>query len=202
MRARTVLLGTVLCVVVAAAAGFAFSGSSDRPSGLQVFRGSSPITMASPLGQGQQTTLAGAGAKLGATITLPAAEASQLSASNVGAVWVRQDGGGARDEGHSTSVAVTFPSLGVILQFDRPVGYPQPPAQMYQTEASQTPNAKQAIDLNGVPALYTVQDSDQFRQNFGAIEFVSNGTRIAVLGHYDLATLRAYAKSLLSATTG
>ena len=159
-------------------------------------RGATPITMASPLRDGKQTTLAGADAKLGATITLPAAGASQLSASNVGSVWVRQDGR------HSTSVAVTFPSLGVILQFARPVGYPQPPAQMYQTEASQRPNAMSVIDLNGVPALYTAEDSDQCQQNFGAIEFVSNGTQMAVLGHYDLATLRAYAAALLSARTG
>lgn len=151
--------------------------------------------MTSPLPFGQKTTLTDADTKLGTTIALP--NTSQMSSSNVGAVWVRQDGGG-----QSTSVAVTLPSAGLILQFNRPVSYPQPPAEMYQTEASQEPNMESAIDLNGVPALATKQDSDQTGQNFGAIEFVVNGTRIAVLGHYDLATLETFATPLLAAAAG
>jgi len=154
-----------------------------------------PITMANPLAFGQKTTLADAEAKLGTSIALPTT--AGMATSDVGAVWVRQDGGG-----QSTSVAVTLPSAGLILQFDRPVSYPQPPAQMYQTEATQHPSIFSVIDLDGVPALATRQNADQFGQNFGAIEFVVGGTRIAVLGHYDEATLRTFASSLLGAASG
>ena len=150
--------------------------------------------MANPLAFGQKTTLASADAKLGTTIALPTTP--QLSASDVGSVWVRQDGAG-----QSTSVAVTLPTAGLFLQFIRPVPYPEPPAEMYQTEASQEPDSMSAIDLNGVPALATKQDSDQTGQNFGAIEFVVNDTRIAVLGHYDVATLRTFAIPLLAAAS-
>jgi hypothetical protein len=148
--------------------------------------------MENPLAFGQKTTLADAETKLGASIALPTTPG--MATSDVGAVWVRQDGGG-----QSTSVAVTLPSAGLILQFDGPVQYPQPPAQMYRTEATQHPSIFSAIDLDGVPALATRQNADQFGQNFGAIEFVVRGTRIAVLGHYDEATLRTYASSLLAA---
>jgi hypothetical protein len=56
--------------------------------------------------------------------------------------------------------------------------------------------------LDGVPALATKEDSDQTGQNFGAIEFVVNGTRIAVLGHYDQAALETFATPLLAAASG
>jgi hypothetical protein len=73
---------------------------------------------------------------------------------------------------------------------------------MYQAEASQEPSVESAITLNGVPALATKQDSDQTGQNFGAIEFVVNGTRIAVLGHYDQAALESFAAPLLASASG
>jgi hypothetical protein len=201
IRARRIAVGgrlgviaLIVCIGSAVAVWFGVGTSSHR---LGFSRRSlvPPITMANPLAFGQKTTLADADTKLGTTIALP--NAPQMSASDVGSVWVRQDGGG-----QSTSVAVTLPSAGLILQFVRPVPYPQPPAQMYQTEASQEPDSMSAIDLNGVPALATKQDSDQTGQNFGAIEFVVNGTRIAVLGHYDLATLRTFAMPLLAASSG
>ena len=188
------LIGLVVCFGSAAAVWFGIGGPSHRVS----FQRTSlipPITMANPLPFGQKTTLADSDNKLGATIALP--DTPQMSASDVGSVWVRQDGGG-----QSTSVAVTLPRAGLILQFDRPVTYPEPPAEMYQTEASQNPDLMSTIDLSGVPALATTQDSDQTGQNFGAIEFVVNGTRIAVLGHYDLTTLRAFATPLLIAASG
>ncbi|HEX4325044.1 MAG TPA: hypothetical protein VHZ77_10490 [Gaiellaceae bacterium] len=191
---RLGLFGLIVCIGSAAAVWFGFSTSSHR---LGFSRRSlvPPITMANPLAFGQKTRLPDADTKLGATIALP--NSPQMSTSDVGSVWVRQDGGG-----QSTSVAVTLPAAGLILQFVRPAPYPQPPAQMYQTEASQEPDSMSVIDLNGVPALATKQDSDQTGQNFGAIEFVVNGTRIAVLGHYDLATLRAFATPVLAAASG
>ncbi len=152
------------------------------------------ISLAHPLPLGEQSTLAKASARLGTPINLPSAQG--MTASDVGVTWVRTD---APDE---TSVAITLPKAGLILQFDRPVPYPEPPAQMYQTEASQDPDSESAIQLNGTPALATAQNSDQTGQNFGAIEFVANGTRIAVLGHYDLETLRTYASALLQAASG
>jgi hypothetical protein len=188
-------LALILCAGSAAAVWFGLgaNGSAHRLS----FRERSlvpPMTMANPLAFGKETTLADADTKLGASVTLPSA--STMSASAVGSVWVRQDGGG-----QGTSVAVTLPAVGLILQFIRPVPYPESPAEMYQTEANQQPNSETVIDLGGVPALATRQDSDQTGQNFGSVEFVVKGTRIAVLGHYDVATLRAYATTLLAAAS-
>ncbi len=68
---------------------------------------------------------------------------------------------------------------------------------MYQTEASQSPDSMSAIDLNGVPALATQQNSDQLGTNFGSVEFVKGGTRIAVLGHYDEGILESIAQSIV-----
>ena len=107
-------------------------------------------------------------------------------------MWTRTAPGDERD------VAVTFPRVGLIIQYERPVPYPKPPATTYQAEADQFPNLMSVTSLNGVPALATKQDADQLGTNFGAIEFVSGGTRIAVLGHYDLATLENVARSIVN----
>ena len=47
---------------------------------------------------------------------------------------------------------------------------------MYAAEAAQFPDSMSVTDVNGVPALATRQDSDQYGTDFGAIEFVVGGT--------------------------
>ena len=150
-------------------------------------------TLAQPLGSAAtQVSLADAAGKLGGSVVLPSS--SLVSPSDLGSVWVQQDGGAGGD----TNVAVTFPSAGLIVQYERPVPYPEPPAAMYAAEAAQFPDSMSVTDVNGVPALATRQDSDQYGTNFGAIEFVVGGTRIAVLGHDDEATLKSVALSIIN----
>jgi hypothetical protein len=172
------------------AAGVAITGQS-APSEHHLFRlAQPPPTVAQPLGPtGMRTSLADAAKTLGGPVVLP--NSSLANSSNWGSVWERNV------PGHEYNVAVTFPSAGIILQYERPVPYPEPPAEMYQTEAQQQPDSMSAIDLNGVPALATQQNSDQLGTNFGSIEFVKGGTRIAVLGHYDEATLEGIAQSIV-----
>jgi hypothetical protein len=117
-----------------------------------------------------------------------------MSVSSIGSVWVRQDNGG-----QSTSVAITFPSTGLIVQYSRPAAGSQAAAASYQSQASAFPNSMSVTDVDGVPALATKEDSDEIGTNFGAVDFVAGDTEIGVLGHYDLATLRTLAASVLAA---
>ncbi|HEX4325045.1 MAG TPA: hypothetical protein VHZ77_10495 [Gaiellaceae bacterium] len=190
---RRVQFALALAVGIAGAsiaAGVTITGHS-APSEHHLFRlAQPPPTVAQPLGPtGVRTSLADAAKTLGGPVVLP--NSSLANSSNWGSVWERTV------PGHEYDVAVTFPSAGIIVQYDRPVPYPEPPAQMYQTEASQNPDSMSVIDLNGVPALATQQNSDQLGTNFGSIEFVKGGTRVAVLGHYDEPTLENIAQSIL-----
>lgn len=191
-------IGVLICIGAAAAVWFGFANAGTaRPARMSLVP---PVSLQAPLPLGHLSTLADAASKLGTAIPLPSATSgsgAQVSASSVGSVWVQQDDGGA-----DTNVAVTFPSAGLIVQYERPVPYPQAPAAMYQAEAKQFPNLMSVTDLNGVPALVTTQNSDQTGANFGAIEFVVSGTRVAVLGRYDTATLRTFAAPLLAAAAG
>ena len=191
MRGKLALASLIVCSCAAAALWFGLEASHHAKF---CSRRYAPLSLAGPLPRGQKTTLADAEAKLGASIVLP--NTPGMAASDVGAVWVRQDGG------LGTGVAITLPRAGLILQLGRPYGYNQPPAQMYRTFAAQEPDLYSVIDLDGVPAMAVRQNADQTCQNFGAIEFAVRGTRIAVLGHYDEATLRTYASSLLAAASG
>jgi hypothetical protein len=148
-----------------------------------------PLTLEQPLPGGTQISLADAAATLGGPVVLP--NFAMAKSSNIGSVWARTV------PGHEYDIAITFPSAGVIVQYDRPVPYPEPTAQMYKTEASQSPDSMSVTDLSGVPALATRQNSDQPGTNFGSIEFVTGGTRVAVLGHYDEATLKSIAQSIV-----
>jgi hypothetical protein len=147
-------------------------------------------TLAQPLPGGAQISAADAAATLGAPVVLP--NSSLANSSNIGSVWAKTV------PGHEYDLAIVFPSAGIIVQYDRPVPYPEPPAQMYQTEASQNPDSMSTTDLSGVPALVTQPNSDQSGTNFGSIEFVVGGTRIAVLGHSDPATLKSVAQTIVS----
>ncbi len=188
---RLVLAAAMALLVLLAASligVFAF-GSSTR----HLERGGSMLvplpTLAHPLPPGaQQVSLSGATQALGASIVLP--DSSFAAPSDVGAVWTHS-------EGPVTDVAVTFPDRALIVDYERPLQYPEPVSAMYETEAKQQPNLLSTINLNGVPALATAQNSDQFHQNFGAIEFVENGTVVRVMGHYDEPTLKAVAQSIV-----
>jgi hypothetical protein len=192
---RSVLVIGLALVAVAVAAGVTLTGqnaaSGQKATGGQYLsRGlEAPPTLAHPLPGGTQISAADAAKTLGAPAVLP--NSSLANPSNRGSVWARTV------PGHEYDLAITFPSAGIIVQYDRPVPYPEPPAQMYQTEANQNPDSMSATDLGGVPALVTQQNSDQPGTNFGSIEFVIGGTRIAVLGHYDQATLKSVAQSIV-----
>jgi hypothetical protein len=189
---RRAQLVVVLAVGVAGAlivgvmlAGHNGTGLKRLARGLQP-----PPTLAQPLGPaGTETSLGDATNTLGARLVLP--NLPLVNSSNLGSVWTRTAPGGEKD------VAVTYPEAGIIIQYDRPVPYPEPPAAMYQTEATQHPNSKDVVHLNAVSALATQQDSDQLGTGFGSVEFVMGGTRIAVLGHSDESTLENIAQSIV-----
>jgi len=190
-RRRFVLATAVLAGAIAASliGAFAFGGSPKQQSGGA--RSSEPLpTLAHPLPHpdAKEITLSDARQVLGAQIVLP--DNSLASPSEIGAVWTQRTG-------PVVDVAVTFPRSGLIVNYERPIRYPQPVPQMYETEAKQSPDSMSVIDLDGVPALATLQNSDQLHQNFGAIEFVENGTVVSVLGHYETATLQAVAQSIV-----
>jgi hypothetical protein len=180
----------LVCVGSATAIWFGFGGSAQRP--VPVRRSIvPPISIEAPLPFGQRTTLVDASAKLGTAIAVPII--AQVSPSKIGSVWVEQ-----APTGDDTNVAVTFPAAGLIVQYERPVQYPESPLAMYRAEAADLPG-KNVISMNGVPAVETEQNSDDTGSNFGSIEFVASGTRIAVLGHYNESTLRPFAEALLEA---
>jgi len=188
---RLVLAVAVVAGAIAASliAVFAVGGSPKQPLG--VMRSIEPaISLARPLPHpdAKEITLADAAKVLGAPIVFP--DDSLASPADVGAVW-------AQRTGPVVDVAVTFPRTGLIVNYERPIPYPQPVPQMYATEARQSPDSMSVIDLNGVPALATRQNSDQLHQNFGAISFVENGTVVSVLGHYETATLESIAQSIV-----
>ncbi len=122
-------------------------------------------------------------------MTLP--NYSGASQGDVGTIWT------ARYGSDDTIVAVTFPKAGLIVEYQRP---PQTPSAIYQTLAEDHPKMFRVVDLNGVPALATLQNSDQSQTNFGSVEFVVGDTQIAVLGHYDQATLKSVAQSIVDQT--
>lgn len=190
LRRPLVLAAAVSVAAVAASliAIFAFGGSPPQAS--RGGRLPSPLpTLEHPLRpDAKQVTLREATQELGAKIVLP--DSSLAGSSDVGAIWTEHTG-------PVTDVAVTFPRPRLIVDYERPVTYPQPAPTMYATEARQGPGSMSTIDLKGVPALATAQNSDQLHQNFGSIEFVENGTVIRVMGHYDQATLQAVAQSIV-----
>jgi hypothetical protein len=145
-------------------------------------------TLAQPLGPSStQVTLADGTSALGGPLTLP--DSTLASSANAGPVWTANYGG------NDAVVAVTFPQTGLIIEYARPV---QTPSSLYQTLAQEHPSSMSAIDLSGQPALAVAQNSDQTGTSFGSVEFVAGGTQITVLGHYNQATLKSVAQSILA----
>lgn len=151
-----------------------------------------PVTIDQPLGpQASQISLADAPTALGGPVTVP--NTALASSANVGSVWTANYGG------DDAIVAVTFPQAGLVVEYQRPV---QTPPSIYQSLAQEHSSLMSVTDLSGVPALVVAQNSDQTGTNFGAVEFVSGGTTIGVLGHYDEATLKTVAQSIVDQSAG
>lgn len=145
-------------------------------------------TVAQPLANAKQTTMAAAESALGVSVPLP--NTSLVSPAEAGAVWEGTTDGG-------TTMAITFPSQGIVVGYNRPSALTDP-AQAYQQDAVQIPSAK-FVELNGAtPALVIAQNSDDTGANFGVVAFVVNGTEVRVMGHTDEAALEAIAQSLLA----
>lgn len=189
-RRIVVAVALVGAALAASLIGVFVSGGS--PPRSVVVRSAEPTpTIARPLPRptAREVSLQDAAAALGAPIVLP--DTSLVGRSDVGAVWIDTST-------PVTDVAVTFPAQGIIVQYSRPVFYPKTESvsALYESEAKSNPGTS-VTDLNGVPALATEQNSDQTEANFGSIEFVAHGTVIGVLGHYDEASLKAIAQSIV-----
>jgi hypothetical protein len=151
-----------------------------------------PPTIEHPLFGGHQVSISKAGIALRTKVVLP--NTALVNPSETKAVWLR-----TANQGRVASVAVSFPGPEVIVQYDYPVPYPSDPLSLYKAIAANKyyGSAFHVVDLGGTPALAEDEDSDQNRSNFGSLEFVAAGIRIAVLGHYDQARLQAVAQSIL-----
>lgn len=180
----------VLAVAVAFAASligfFIVDGSPRHPqgSGLTLVP---PPTLAHPLVDAKQVSLAEATKAFGAPIVLP--DTALVAPSDAGAVWLQSQLPG------DPAAAIAFPGPQIIVQY-LPNQSPEAPLAQYTAMAKGLSDA-QVVDLGGVPALAIAQNSDSTGANFGSIEFVIGGTQIAVLGHYDEETLQAVAQSIV-----
>jgi hypothetical protein len=146
-----------------------------------------PPTLAHPLPEGQQTTLDAASAAWGSPLVLP--NTTLVQPSDAGSVWVESV------QSKTVAAAVSFPSQGVIVMYLRPT-FSDPQTQY--REMAQGINQAQEINLNGTPALVIAQNSDSTGQNFGVADFQANGSEIAVMGHYDTATIESLALSIIN----
>ena len=145
-------------------------------------------TVAHPLmPPASQVTLAQASSAVGSALVLPSTPVVQPS--DAGPVWVA-------GSGEAKTAAVTFPALGLIVEYLRPAPYADP--QTGYEQMAQGLNASQVADLSGTPALVVQQDSDQTGANFGVVAFEVNGAEIRVMGHDDSSTLEQIAQSILS----
>jgi len=158
-------------------------------------------TVARPLPAfAKQATLAEAQTALGQPVVLP--QTAAIGPSDAGPVWVAsltdQDSGGT-----VTTVAVTFPTQGMVMEYTRPAPSDGSAAHFQgmaqgMVSPSGTPIA-QVISLSGgVPALAVQQNSDETGSNFGEIIFNVGGTEVRVMGHNDQATLQGAAESVLA----
>lgn len=192
---KLAMVTLAVCVSSFIAVWFGLGGSShhSKPVSLAAVP---PISMDAPLPFGQRTTLAHASSLLGTNIALP--NTPEIAASTIGSVWTQQLPGE-----QDTAVGLTFPGVGLIIQYQRPAPYPSSQAPLlYQAMASEEPSSISVTSLAGVPALAIKQNSDSTGANFGSIEFVTGDTRIVVIGHYSEAALEAFAGPVLSAATG
>lgn len=152
-------------------------------------------TVAHPLApSANQVTLAAASSALdSSTSSTPASSlvlpsTTSVQPSEAGPVW-------EATAGSQTTVAVTFPAQGLIVEYLRPAPYTDP--QTGYEQLAQGINASQVVDLNGTPALVIQQDSDQTGANFGVVAFEVDGSEVRVMGHDTSSTLEQLAQSIL-----
>jgi hypothetical protein len=129
----------------------------------------------------------------GGTIVLP--DTAQVTPSDVGAVWMNQVQGETKLD-TAVTVAVTFPSQGLIITYDRPT-VTNPLAYIKDAIAAE-PDYSQLIWLGSVPS-WAIPDLAN-GSNWGMIQFIAGGTMVQVMGHTDLASLQAVAQSIVDQT--
>lgn len=197
---RRGLVGSVVVVTAAVAASligaFVFAGSSSphratRSGQIGVGNLAGPLpTVVRPLGPGaKRVSLARARSALGVPIVLPST--SLIRRPDVGRVWMRS----IRPE---TVVAVTFPRARVFIDYETGVNrYYDDVLLLYRGMARSAPRLFHVIDLGGVPALASRENSDDTGKNFGAVMFDAGGARVTVFGHYHEPTLVGLARSIV-----
>jgi hypothetical protein len=151
-------------------------------------------TLAHPLADGQQTTLADASKAWGSQVVLP--NTALVQPSDVGTVWMRQVGS------KTVAVAVTFPSQGLMVMYLRPWPFPvfrNNPQGVYQQLVKQA-SGSEIADLNGTPAFVVPKNSGPTGQSPGLVFFQLNGGDAVVMGNADSAALVAAAQSILDQT--
>jgi hypothetical protein len=187
-RRLVLVAAVVLAAVVAALIGVLVSreSPSDRHVVLPLLV--PPPTLAHPVPSGTKVSLSKAAAALGATVVLPDTPFGRPSGK--GAVWLDRVPGGW------TIVAVTFPRSRLIVLYERPIPFKQPPEALFAAMAKGK-SGFHLLDLEGVPAIATDQNSDVTGRNFGSVQFVDERVLVSVLGHYDTATLETVAQSIL-----
>lgn len=185
----------VVCVAVAGVGTFTLIRSTTSPAmhrlPLSALGFGGMATLSQPLPPfGKQVSMADASSGLGTSVTLP--NLALVSPVDAGSVWMASLQGPSGER--SVSVAVTFPSQGLIIRYSRP---PIPDPQSNFENFVQDSPGSQVVSLNGgVPALAIAQLPDG--SNWGSIEFVAGGTNIVVMGHDDEATLQSVAQSILA----
>ena len=155
--------------------------------------GPSP-TLAHPLGLpgAEQVSLSDAVSALGGRLVLP--DTPQASPTDVGTVWLSGPNLGPTLGNSRAVAAVTFPAAGVWVNYQQSDLYTDDVLLEYQAGARQDPSTFHVIDLNGVPALASVQGPDQ--TSYGIVEFEAAGVGVTIFGH-DATTLRAIAQSIV-----
>ena len=143
-------------------------------------------TLAQPLGPGAtQVSLNRATTTFGPALALPNTSAVQPSDS--GPVWELSSPG-------ATTVAVTFPSKGLFIQYSRPATYTDP-LSAYETLSGEVAGS-QLVQLDGeISALY-VPANDGSGTN--SVDFETRGVDIRVSANDDEATLEAIAQSIIA----
>lgn len=193
---RLVLAIAVVGVAIAASliGLFAFRGTSSRPTASSGDGRDAPfaITLAHPLApEANEVSLRAATTTFGPALVLP--DTSLVGPSDVGAVWMY-----ANSAKSAVTVAVTFPKQRIFIQYIRPYGV----ARGFDARAHYAAIARESsyfhvLDLSGYPALAADQNSDQTGHNFGVVLVAVRGVEIRVFGHYDQATLKSIAQSIV-----
>lgn len=199
VSSRFAVAAALLAATGAASAISVFTLAGRHAPTSKAVRGSQPgivgfggmATLSQPLPPfGKQVSMADASSGLGTSVTLP--NLALVSPADAGSVWMASLQGPSGER--SVSVAVTFPSQGLIIRYSRP---PIPDPQSNFENFVQDSPGSQVVSLNGgVPALAIAQLPDG--SNWGSIEFVAGGTNIVVMGHDDEATLQSVAQSILA----